>query len=127
MGCNVSPYRGGVPRLVETRALSTNIAAANTLYDFFVADDRCIVNITEISGATTGVDRYVLNDGTIDDYFATSNSSIFNDFVVPKAQGRLIANVSDRAILLLLEKGERIRIGNASKAHTHTATAYIYK
>lgn len=119
------PRIGGVPRLVETRALSTNIAAVNTLYDFFVADDRCIVNITGISGATG--DRYVLNGGTINDYFVTCNNGVFNNFVVPKAQGRLIANVSDRAMLLLLEKGDRIRIGNASAAHTLTATAYIYK
>ena len=121
------PRIGGVPRLVETRALSTNIAAINTLYDFFVADDRCIINITDLGAGSTGSDRYVLNDGTIDDYFALSNNGVFNNFAVPKAQGQLIAGIGDRAMLLLLEKGDRIRIGNGIATHTLTATAYIYK
>lgn len=129
MGCNVSPYRGGVPRLVETRALSTNIAAKNKLYDFFVADDRCIVNITNIepTGGSAGQDGYVLNDGTVSDYFALSSVSTFNNFNAIKAQGRLIATVYTNGIVLLLEKGDRIRVFNGNATHTLTATAYIYK
>lgn len=126
MGCNVSSFSVGVPRLAETRTLSTNIAETNTLYDVFVADDRCIINIA--GSGVNGV-YYVINDQGVGNSFATeSSNSAITDANIVKSQGRFIATTV-KSLLLLLEKGDRIRIYTASRANigTHTATVYIYR
>lgn len=68
MGCNVSPYRGGVLKYKETVDKTVNVIQNDytTLYDVYIADRPCVIKVNT-GGGNINVNLWVNSEmcGTI--------------------------------------------------------------
>jgi hypothetical protein len=129
MGCNVSPYRGGVLKYKETVTATIDSITFGETKTFFTASKNCIVKIKPPTESINGY--FYINDTNA----ASLSGNTFSDLV---DREELFFSQADRAggsgykvyynsLLLLLKPGDKLQL-RANNSFTNVQyQIYIYE
>jgi hypothetical protein len=134
MGCNVSPYRGGVLKYKDTVTATVDSITAGETKTFFTASDYCIVKVvclSDVSNCNFRINN--TNAGTFGKIFMESkqsrelsNRQEFLSGATYSAQDSY--NVYYGNVLLLLKPGDELQIYCSYGTFTDVQSkVYLYK
>jgi hypothetical protein len=129
MGCNVSPYRGGVLKYKETVTASATIAKGTT-ETLYTNTEACIMKILIPSNATlnqkiwlNGSQLAILNNGVVN----KSGLTFRPELLAEEVAGASNTSVDYRSLTLLLERDDVFTISNETWAQDITLEFTMYK
>lgn len=136
MGCNVSPYRGGVLKYKETVTATVDSITAGETKTFFTASDYCIVKVVPPTTGANGCNFQINN---------TNAGSLASQSIMESKNSRELSNrqeflsgatynASDSYyafygnVLLLLKPGDELQIYCSYGTLTDIQSkVYLYK
>ena len=130
MGCNVSPYRGGVLKYKETRTETVDSISGIETKTFFTASKNCIVKVKPLTNVGYAGALYI-NDTRAAELTSrnTSAPNVFGSlvdreelFFSPAIAG--MAEVYYQSLLLLLKPGDKLQLHYADDTSTFTNVQY---
>lgn len=134
MGCNVSPYRGGVLKYKETKTVNVTYTDTTTAHDLFTAQKPCIIKVLGSATTNNCFQSLTVNSEQV----AASGSYALPCLDVTSAHKKVLSSVGvssqkggANGVLLLLETGDALKTKNtyipAEQSISATFTILVYE